>query len=154
MKKTMIILLVLIFSLSLCACSQSEQITEDSLLYFCGAKTTEEITKIEFIHEDYQNYHEGEIEITDKKDFEIFKHYKYQEDFPSDRIHELHLYPTNAFTLTVNEKSYRFYLHKDGSLTYIPTGNESGAKTYTADKNRSITNEQFSEWISKYDVPK
>ncbi len=155
MKKITTILLVFIFSLSLCACSQNEQLTEDSLLYFCGAKTTQDVTKIEFIHEDYQYYHEGKIEITEKEDFDIFKYYKYQSDFPSDRLHELYIFPTNAFTLTVNGKSYSFYLHDDGSLTYIPTGNgESGPKTYTANKNHSITNKQFSKWIIKYDVLK
>lgn len=155
MKKIFAFLFLFILSLSFCSCAKKEQITEDSLLYFCGAKTTEDITKIEFIHEDYQYYHEGKIEITEKEDFDIFKYYKYQSDLPSDRLHELYLFPTNAFTLTVNEKSYSFYLHDDGSLTYIPTGNgESGPKTYTADKNHSITNKQFSEWIIKYDVVK
>ena len=153
MKKIIAIILIIILNLSLCGCSGKEKITEDSLLYLCGAKTIQDIEKIEFIHQDYQNYQEGEIEITQTQDFEIFKYYKYQSDFPSDRVHELHLYPTNRFTITVNEEIYRFYLQDNGSLTYIPTDN-TAPKTYTAENNRGITKQKFNELIVEYDILK
>lgn len=49
MKKIIAILLVLVIGFCFCSCSQKE----NSLLYFCGVKTLEDIEKIEFIYEEH-----------------------------------------------------------------------------------------------------
>ena len=151
MKKIFAILLVLVVGFCFCSCSENEPITEDSLLYFCGVKTLEDIEKIEFIYEEYQYIHEGNVEITESEDLEIFKYYKYQSDFPDNRLHELFIFPCDKFTLTVNGKLYNFYLHEDGSLTSVPAQDVKGLKTYQADEEHRITKDKFNEWIIKYD---
>lgn len=150
MKKLCLLIAVLILTLSLCSCEKTDTtLQEGQLLYDCGATTVKDVAKYEFLYKEYQGDPENKLAITNQKDFTVFEHYTYVSDLPAEQFHEIFAFPSNTFTITVSGKTYNFYLHDDGSLTYIP-GN-SRAKTYQADENHRITPEKLDKWIVKYD---
>ena len=151
MKKLLLFVIVLVLGLSLCACGKTDtSLSEGQLLYDCGAITTQDVTKYEFLHKNYTGDAVNKPTITDEKDCAVFQHYTYVSDWPTDQLHEILVYPANRFTITVSTKTYDFYLHEDGSLTYIPGSGK--AKTYQADKKYRITPQKLNKWIAKYDA--
>ncbi len=151
MKKISVFLLFLIIGLTLCSCNKTEPFKEGQLLYDCGATNYSDVQKYEFLYEDFQADSKNKPVITEKDDTSVFAHYEYVSDFPVTQMHELFVYPSNHFTITVNEKEYTFFLHEDGSLTSVPDSNEDKAKTYQADEKYRITDEKLTQWIQKYD---
>ena len=150
MKKLCLLIAVLTVTLSLCSCYKTDtSLQEGQLLYDCGATTTDDVTKYEFLYEEYQGDPENKLEIIDEKDFAVFKYYSYVSDLPKEQFHEIYIFPSNTFTITVSGNKYNFYLHDNGSLTYIP--GSGWAKTYQADERHQITLEKLNEWIIKYD---
>lgn len=132
-----------------CSC-QNISFTEGNILYDFGAESVEDIEKCEFLYEEYQSSPEDKLEITDSEDIAILRHYNYVSDWPTEKFHEILIFPSDTITITINEKVYSFYLNDDGSLTSIPGVNISSAKTYQADKKYRLTPQKFQEWISKY----
>ena len=147
MKKILFILMTVVLVLVCCSCGKSNAFEEGNLLYDLGAKSFEDIEKVEFLYEEYQGDYEDKLVITQKKDIELLLDYKYSSDYPSDKLHELYIYPTNSIYLTINDVQYQLYLGADGSLTTV-----SGSKfwTYKAEQDKGITNSVWEEFIQKY----
>ena len=147
--KKILLAFFLIFTLFLCSCG-ANGISEGDMLYDCGAKRIGNVEKFEFLYEEYTEYSGEKLQITDKEDQELFKHYKYLSDFPGNRMHEIYTYPSNTFTFTIDGEAYSFFLHEDGSLTSLLNPNFSKHKTYQADEKYRITPEKLDELIDKY----
>lgn len=150
MKKICLLATAFILILSLCSCGSPDvSLKEGQLLYDYGAVTVDDVLKYEFLYEGYQGDPENKIEITDENDFAVFTHYTYVSDLPTEQFHEIFVFPSNTFTITISGNAYDFYLHDDGSLTYIP--GSGWAKTYQADESHRISQQTLNEWITKYD---
>ncbi len=151
MKKIFCFILILNI-LFLSSCTANKVLSEGQLLYDCGAESSADVQKYEFIYEGYDEYNgDNQLVITDESDQALFSHYEYVSDWPSEQLHELYLFPSNTFTITVNDQAFTFYLSEDGSLTSVPSANVSGRKTYQAEKKYRITEDKLNELIAKYD---
>ena len=137
--------IVLIFAC--CSCGQKNTFVEGNLLFDLGASSFEDIEKVEFLYKEYQGDYEKKPVITQKKDLELLLNYKYSSKYPSDKLHELFIYPTNSIYVTVNGVKHQLCLGDDGSLTTVP-GNKS--LTYKAEQGEGITNSIWKEFIRKY----
>ena len=147
MKKILFILMTVVLVLVCCSCGESNAFEEGNLLYDLGAKSFEDIEKVEFLYEEYQGDYEDKLVITQKKDIELLLDYKYSSDYPSDKLHELFIYPTNSIYVMINDVQYQLYLGADGSLTTVQ-GSKSW--TYKAEQDKGITNSVWEEFIQKY----
>ncbi len=147
MKKISLILMTIVLILVCCTCGEESTFVEGNLLYDLGAKSFDDIEKVEFLYKEYQGDYEEKPVITQKKDIELLLNYKYSSKYPSDKLHELFIYPTNSIYVTINGVQYQLCLGDDGSLTTVP-GNKSW--TYKAEQGEGITNSIWGEFIQKY----
>ncbi len=147
MKKIRLILMTIVLILACSSCGEKNTFVEGSLLYDLGAKSFEDIEKVEFLYEEYQGDYEQKPVITQKKDIELLLNYKYSSKYPSDKLDELFIYPTNSIYVTIRGVQYQLCLGDDGSLTTVP-GNKSW--TYKAEQDKGITNSVWEEFIRKY----
>ena len=123
MKKILFILMTVVLVLVCCSCGESNAFEEGNLLYDLGAKSFEDIEKVEFLYEEYQGDYEDKLVITQKKDIELLLDYKYSSDYPSDKLHELFIYPTKIgileFNLSNNCCSVKFELVCNLSILFF-----------------------------------
>ncbi len=159
MKRFLSLLLVMIMVLSvgLTGCKKETTLKKEeptfkkgNLLYDLGAKSIEDIEKVEFLHTEYQGDYEEKIAITEKEDIEFFCNYTYSSDYPSDKLHELLVYPSNTVYITIDGVEYRLHLGKDGSLTTMIGDNMTKTQTYKAAKDKGITDTVWEDLIEKY----
>lgn len=150
MKKTFLFLTAVVLLLVCSACRQTVGFAKGNLLYDLGAKSFEDIEKVEFLYKEYKSYYGEKLEITQKEDIEILYNYKYSQEYPANKLHELYIYPSNSIFVTVNGKKYEFYLGKDASLTVVPSNSVSSARTYKAKDDNGFNEETWKKLIEKY----
>ena len=168
MRKAFVSVMILGFCFILCSCKNSEPTqSNDSIESNIGEyKTTlvrdltatENVGKIENFAIDYKNS-TGTVFITDKNDLEFLLNYTYGGRFPTDRKHELYVYPPYCvFTVSVNGCENTLYLLKDGSIAKKEMCGDSGVpesevtyEIYTADNEYNLTEERLIELLKKYD---
>jgi len=147
MKKLCCFLMLSVLILTCCSCGEQNTFVEGNLLYDLGAKSFDDIEKVEFLYKEYQGDYEEKLVITQEKDIELLLDYKYSSVYPGDKLHELFIYPTNSIYVTINGIQHQLCLGDDGSLTTVP-GNKSW--TYKAGQGEGITNQIWEEMIEKY----
>lgn len=147
MKKILLVLMMIVLILTCCSCGEKNTFVEGNLLYDLGARSFNDIEKVEFLYKEQQGDYEEKLVISQKKDIELLLDYNYFSNYPSDKLHELFIYPTNSFYVTINDAQYQLYLGADGSLTTVP-GSKSW--TYKAEQDKGITNSVWEEFIQKY----
>ena len=150
MKKILLVLLVFVLTMAFCSCSKENTFVEGNLLYDLGAKSFEDIEKVEFWHKEYQGTYEEKVEITEKQDIEVLCDYTYSSVYPRDKLHELLVFPTNSIYVTINGVQHRLFLGDDGSLTTVLVDNMYNT-TYKAEEGKGITTSVWKEFIEKYD---
>lgn len=147
LKATAIFMLIL----SLCSCGRQDAVqAKDTLLNEIGINSTQNIDYI--IFEYIENY-EG-VKIEDSKEFD-FLNAVYSYDLPTERFHELFLFPDTAHVKIgsdngENEKSV--CLLSDGSIVF-ETG-EDNVRKYkvyiTEEGHTPMTRESRDKLILKY----
>ncbi len=160
-----ILILCLILCLGLCACQKAEppESNNSNLNSFDEYETTlirnltasEDVSNIESLKIEYKNAAEP-IDVTEKNDLNFLKEYTYGGDFPTNRLHELYVYPPHCL-ITVNE-SIKLYLLEDGSIAkQVMSGDsevpedERTYEIYTAEKENMLTKEKLIALFKKYD---
>lgn len=159
-----ILILCLILCLGLCACQKAEP-SESNNSNSNGSgeyKTTlirnltasEDVSNIESLKIEYKNAAEP-IDVTEKNDLNFLKEYTYGGDFPTDRLHELYVYPPHCL-ITVNE-SIKLYLLEDGSIAkQVMSGDSEVSESqktyeiYTASDENRLTENKIISLIDKY----
>lgn len=152
----------------LCSCKKAEpsqnnisvesNIGEYKTTLIRNLTATENVGEIEKLEINYKNS-TGTVFITDKNDLEFLLNYKYNGRFPTDRLHELYVYPPYCvFIATVNGSKTTMYLLKDGSIAKKEMCGDSGVpesertyEIYTADDEYNLTEERLIELLKKYD---
>ena len=150
MKKIFFILITIFSILVCCSCGKTTSFVEGNLLYDLGAKSFDDIEKVEFLFEEYQGVYEENLVITQKEDIELFSHYIYSSNWPEDKLHELLVYPNNSIYVTVNGVQYHLCFGDDGSLTTVLGSNMTKTLTYKAEQGKGITSSVWKEFIQKY----
>lgn len=152
-RKAIIILMTAFLLFTLCACGEKTTKTEETnlfkegnLLFDLGAKSLDDIEKVEFLYEDFVAYSGENLEITDKEDIKILCDYTFYGEYEGE-LHELFVFPTNSIYITVNGAQHQVRLGDDGSLTTVP-GNRQ--HTYKAEDGKGVTKEIWQSWIEKY----
>lgn len=116
--------------------------------------TVDAIKSFEIIHE----YNPTPTEITDKNDLKFLEKYTYSHIYPSDKLHELFLFPNNyRIIIKLNASENTLYLMKDGSIVKQQMCGDSGVtdvpfEVYTADNQYMLTHEKLIELLKKYDA--
>lgn len=144
------IVLVIVLISVCCSCGEKPVFTEGNLLYDLGAESIDDIEKVEFLYEEYQRSSDEKIRITDKEDIEILCNYTYASDFPSDKVHELLVYPNDSIYVTVKGVEYWIDLDESGELRTVPGNYISKARIYKAEKGKRITRSVWKRLIEKY----
>ena len=168
MRKAFVSVMILGFCFILCSCKNSEpnqnnnsvksNNQEYKLTLIRSLTATENVSEIENFAINYKNS-PGTVFITDKNDLEFLLNYTYSGRFPTDRLHELYVYPPYCvFTATVNGYENTLYLLKDGCIAKKKMCGDSGVpesertyEIYTADNEYILTEERLIELLEKYD---
>ncbi len=88
--------------------------------------------------------------IIGEDDFDLFAKYRYKSDYPSDKLHELMVFPTNKpINISIAGKKFILYLMEDGNIC-VRISEGGSFKLYQADKNNQITPEKYDELVNKY----
>ncbi len=144
MKKTLSIIICCFILLALCSCATANtDFKEGSLLFDMGATSFDSIDSCKIIDD-------GPIPevILDKAEYEAFAKYRYKSDYPSEKLHELIVFPTNKlFNITIEGKTFALYLMENGDIG-VRISEESGYKIYEADGKYKITQEKYNELVS------
>ena len=144
MKKTLLIIICCFILLALCSCATANtDFKEGSLLFDMGATSFESIDSC-IINDD------GPIPeiILDKAEYDVFAKYRYKNDYPSDKLHELMVFPTNKLiNVTVNDNTFALYLMPNGDIG-VKISDDEPFKVYEADGKYKITQEKYNELIS------
>ena len=167
MKKIFLFALcgVLMICLSACGTSTSQQTdvsseitqneNERTLIRALTANdTVDAIKSFEITHE----YSPTPTEITDKNDLKFLEKYTYSHVYPSDKLHELFLFPDNYFiTIKANGSESKLYLMKDGNIVKQQMCGDSGVtdvpyEVYTADSQYMLNQENLIDLLKKYDA--
>ncbi len=165
MKKLFVLIVIIVFSLNLCACQRTTPTeSNNSNTNISGEyKTTlirnltasEDVSNIESFKIEYKNVAEA-VFITNKDDLMFLKEYTYGGDFPTDRLHELYVYPPHCL-ITVNE-SIKLYLLEDGSIAKQVMCGDSGVpesertyEIYTASEENRLMENKIISLIDKYE---
>lgn len=153
MKKILLVLISAVLILGCCSCTEkttkkeeNNTFVKDNLLYDLGAKSLDDIEKVEFLYKEYQGDYDEKLEITDKEDIKILSDYTFYGEYEGE-LHELFVYPTNSIFITVNGVQQQLVLGDDGSLTTVP-GNRQ--HTYKVKDGKGVTKEIWQSWIEKY----
>ena len=148
-NKMLFILLAIILTFVCCSCASENSFVEGNLLYDLGAKSLDDVEKVEFLYKEKFVDVENRPEITEHEDISILCNYTYASDCPKDMYAVLFAFPNDSFYVTINNSQYQLYLHEDGALTIVPNDNTT-ARTYTAEEGKGFTYEKFKELIQKY----
>lgn len=154
MKKFLAFAICLAILFCFTACDSAESDSSNSLVRaLTGTDELTSITKFEIIH----NYGDTLTEITDYSDLEFLKKYSYSHIHPSDKLHELFIFPKN---LTMQCKldgsdERTMYLMPDGSLGLIKTEVKDGVEVflcevYTAEEKYMLNTERLKTLLQKY----
>ena len=88
--------------------------------------------------------------IIDESDFDLFAKYRYNGNYPSDKLHELIVFPTNKLiNISIDEKVFALYVMEDGNIG-VRISEEEGFKVYQADKKNQITSDKYDKLVKKY----
>ena len=144
-----LLLFVFLLTVALCGCGNralsSDDFAEGSLLFDMGASSTESIEQCMLIDDGAVS----EI-LLPKEEYNLFAKYRYESDYPSDKLHELMFFPTNKLiNISVGGNNYVLYLREDGSIG-AKLSEEAGFKLYQADVSNRITPEKFKSLVNKY----
>ena len=149
MKKLLLSITCFLLTLALCGCGSHALLRDDfaegSLLFDMGAGSAESIEKCTIIDD-------GAVPeiLLPKEEYNLFAKYRYKSDYPSDKLHELMVFPTNKLiNISVGGNNYVLYLRKDGSIG-AKLSEEAGFKLYQADESNRITPEKFKSLVNKY----
>ncbi len=144
-----LLLFVFLLAVTLCACGNralsSDDLAEGSLLFDMGAGSAESIEQCTLIDD-------GAVPeiLLPKEEYNLFAKYRYESDYPSDKLHELMVFPTNKLiNISVGGNNYVLYLREDGSIG-AKLSEEAGFKLYQADVSNRITPEKYEKLIKKY----
>lgn len=165
MKKLFSIILCVTMLVCLAACKTPSAPTNNSseinqneyeLTLIRALTATDDVSSIqsfEIIHE-YSS--DGTI-ISDSTDLKFLEKYTYSHIYPSDKLHELLLFPnTYIINITINDTVNKVYLLKDGSIVKSQMCGDSEVTdidfdVYTADSQYMLTQERLIELLKKYD---
>ena len=168
MKKAFVLVMVLGLFLGLCSCKKTEppqntasiesNTDEYETTLIRNLTASENVGEIEKFEINYENS-TGTVLVTDKQDLEFLLNYTYNGRFPTDRLHEVYVYPPYCLlTATVNGFETSMYLLKDGSIVKKEMCGDSGVpesevpyELYTADNDSTLTEERLIELLKKYD---
>ncbi len=150
MKKIFLIFMTIVLILICCSCGEESTFVDGNLLYDLGAESFENIEKVEFMYEEYEGYYSDKLEITDKEDIEILCNYMYSSDYPSDKLHELFIFPNNGFYITIGGVQYQLFLSDDGNLTTVPNNNLNKARIYKVENGKGFIKDVCEQLIKKY----
>lgn len=149
MKKALIIIIGFLITVALCGCGNrvlsSDDFAEGSLLFDMGASSTESIEQCTLIDD-------GAVPeiLLPKEEYNLFAKYRYESDYPSDKLHELMVFPTNKLiNMSVDGNNYALYLRNDGSIG-VKLSEKEGFKLYQADKSNRITPEKYEKLVKEY----
>lgn len=151
MKRILYFTAIFMLILSLCSCGRQDAVqAKDTLLNEMGINSTQNIDYIIF---GYIEQYEG-VKIEDSKEFD-FLNAVYSYDLPTERFHELFLFPDTAQVKIgsdngENEKSV--CLLSDGSIVF-ETGEDNVRKykVYITDEEHTpMTRESRDKLILKY----
>ena len=144
-----LLLFVFLLAVTLCGCGNralsSDDFAEGSLLFDMGAGSAESIEQCTIIDD-------GAVPeiLLPKEEYNLFAKYRYKSDYPSDKLHELMVFPTNKLiNISVGGNNYVLYLRKDGSIG-AKLSEEAGFKLYQADVSNRITPEKYEKLVKKY----
>lgn len=166
MKKIFLFALYGILLICLSACSpspsqpnsNSSEFTESDnirplMRTLTATDTVDHIQSFEIVHE----YSPNATVITDKNDLKFLEKYTYSHIYPSDKLHELFLFPDNCFiTIEISGFKSKLYLMKDGSIAIQQMCGDNGVtdipfEVYTADDQYMLNRERLIELLKKYD---
>ncbi len=144
-----LLLFVFLLAVTLCGCGNralsSDDFADGSLLFDMGAGSAESIEQCTLIDD-------GAVPeiLLPKEEYNLFAKYRYESDYPSDKLHELMVFPTNKLiNISVGGNNYVLYLREDGSIG-AKLSEEAGFKLYQADVSNRITPEKYEKLIKKY----
>ena len=154
MKKLFAFTICLAILFCFTACDSAENDSSNSLVRaLTGTDDLTSITKFEIIH----GYGDSVTEITDISDLKFLKQYTYSHPYPSEKLHELFLFPNN---LIINYKldgsdERSMYLMEDGSIVKtVMYGDseveETSFEVYTANEKYMLNTERLKSLLIKY----
>ncbi len=148
MKKILLLVVCFFVSIALCSCANpidaDKDFVEGSLLFDMGADSIESIEYCKIIDD-------GDIPeiFVGEEDFDLFSKYRYKSDYPTDKLHELMVFPTNKLiNISIDGKEFALYIMENGDIGVQIS--EDGYKLYEADKNNQITPKKYDKLVSKY----
>ena len=149
MKKTLLFVTGFVLIITLCCCGNptvaNNDFAEGYLLFDMGANSMDDIEYCKIIDDGVV----PEI-IIDEGDFDLFAKYRYKSNYPSDKLHELIVFPTNKLiNISVAEKVFALYVMEDGNIG-VQISEEEGFKVYQADKKNQITSDKYDKLVKKY----
>ncbi len=150
MKKFFLILISIVLIFSCCSCGEKTAFVEGNLLFDLGAKSFDDIKKVEFLYEEYQGDFEEKLEITQRNDIEILCDYTYYSDYPSDKLHEIFVFPSDSIYVNIGDVQYQLFLGEDGVLIIVPSNNTNKARTYKTEMGKGFTDSVWKLLIKKY----
>lgn len=149
MKRILLFVTAFVVIITLCGCVNltvaGNDFAEGSLLFDMGANSIDDIDYCKIIDD-------GAIPeiFIDQDDFDLFAKYRYKDDYPSDKLHELMVFPTNKLiNISVDEKVFGLYVMEDGNIG-VRISEEEGFKIYQADKSNKITPDKYDNLVKKY----
>ena len=149
MKKALIVIIGFFLIAALCGCGShalsSDDFAEGFLLFDMGAGSAESIEQCTIIDD-------GAVPeiLLPEEEYNLFAKYRYKSDYPSDKLHELMVFPTNKpINISVGGNNYVLYLREDGSIG-AKLSEEAGFKLYQADVSNRITPEKYKMLVKKY----
>ena len=102
MKKAFVLVMVLGLFLGLCSCKKAESSQNNTSIegntdeykttLIRNLTASENVGEIEKFEINYENS-AGTVLVTDKQDLEFLLNYTYNGRFPTDRLHEVYVYP-------------------------------------------------------------
>ncbi len=144
-----LLLFAFLLSATLCGCGNralsSDDFAEGSLLFDMGASSTESIEQCTLIDD-------GAVPeiLLPKEEYNLFAKYRYESDYPPDKLHELMVFPTNKLiNMSVDGNNYALYLRNDGSIG-VKLFEKEGFKLYQADESNRITPEKYEKLVKEY----
>lgn len=149
MKRMLLVIAVFFIIVTLSCCGNptvaNNDFVEGSLLFDIGANSIDDIEYCKIIDD-------GTIPETyiGEDDFKLFAKYRYKSNYPSDKLHELIVFPTNKLiNISVAEKVFALYVMEDGNIA-VKISEEGGFKLYHADKQNQITPDKYNKLLKKY----
>ena len=130
--------------------TQNEQTLIMALI---GDDNTDAIDKIEILSGEY----DVPVQISDKNDFAFLTQYYYSHLYPSEKFHELFLFPENSImNVWINGAQSVMYLTQDGSIVIQEMCGDNGVEernyeVYTAEDKYVLTEEKLSDLLKKYE---